>query len=1434
MKKRILSLLLSLLMVMSIAPVNVIAEGAEDYSANVTGTAVFNPAWNTVSGEEIVYGTAYVTDDPTLGLNMSTDYTMSLEGVMDQTFYINNYYSDGTGYWYELAALAGETLPDKLSDMPWVYQNDIPGGAYPDYLIVTPPVVKPTDPTDPSEPEDSCSCCENCTGAEGCECECGACDFCGKEEPEIPVLTHPTGVEVTAESFPEGVSLTVQEVSVSSQLNKYQIPESKQVFGLDISLLNADSSIYQPGGALVKVPVSAPVGTKIGIIHDHNGNISFLGVTKVLSDGTVEFYTDSFSTFAGFTVDFHYNGVDFSIDGRTSILLSELFTAMGINENAYAAETVVFSDTSLVLPTRQDNGDWLLTSLEAFSTEETLIISFTDGHTIVIDVTDASKGVQTTNDQVHLSTSGTSKTYQIFGKLYPDVNGDYTSFATTLFGVEVDFVLYEGNAYPGSGNGSQVGTAWIDQAAFGVQFSLTGSYWYEVYDTYRCQVSEKGTDNFVFDSTNVLTGRKVYIRRYPRTTYYNDNYCKVTQASVMSDSKTTRTVYIYANGTQVGNWTGYFPDRTSAAASDLTVTPYGNWKGRGDVSSNATVVVSNGNYYVYLVSTHTVTWKNWDGSILETDTDVVYGATPSYGSAEPTRATAEGYSYSFSGWSPSVTKVTENTTYTAQFNPSPISYSVSFNGNGATGGSMSNQSFTFGTAQNLTANGYTRAYTVTYDAKGGTVNTTAANTTATATFNGWEDRGSIVYKGTTYSYTTFDAPYYVQPYREEPKSKDVFDSAGFGNGHYNKYGLLDHYVLHGAAEYNNGSVDRKPTPGEGEAPGLYPDQAKVSNLATTNGYTVPLYANWTLGSVTLPNPKKTGYAFKGWYTDAACSDGNEVKGTTYTPTSNVTLYAKWEANTYKVTLDARNNAGESDGTTAYWYMYNTTKDVNGETVYYWTDAACTQPLSGYTITKPVKKGHTFGGYYASTDFANATQYVDANGMCVNNLYAAVADNSTLYAKWNAKTFTINYHANGGSGSMDSHTVAYGSTVQIKGNGFTPPPGMQFAGWAVSATGTAGEYGWSETDKTGWAGTWNYDNGEHGISNNTLNLYAIWENASYTVTWKNWDGSTLDTDTVINGGSATYDKDQPTRPDAAGYSYTFNGWDKGSNGTVSNVTANTTVTAQYAQTPISYTATFDYNGGDSDIVSRSFTVESTLSLPALTRTGYRGVWKVTTAAGNWSDGTEYAPGSSITEQYGNVAFTAQWEVQYRYVLKFDANGGSGGPADQTQDWCGDTSCTFSWNQNSVPTREGYSFLGWAESSASQTNVAGSGYNGYRITGKQAETVEKTLFAIWKRDTGDLKLTFNGTETAPAIVTVTGQGKTITLVLTKSETVIKDLPTGTYKVTVESGNASYTASVKSNTDPRVEKDQTAVADIEISSKGLNWFTAFFRVKNECKNN
>ena len=44
---------------------------------------------------------------------------------------------------------------------------------------------------------------------------------------------------------------------------------------------------------------------------------------------------------------------------------------------------------------------------------------------------------------------------------------------------------------------------------------------------------------------------------------------------------------------------------------------------------------------------------------------------------------------------------------------------------------------------------------------------------------------------------------------------------------------------------------------------------------------------------TLPTPESTGdKVFSGWYTDAACSEGNEV-GEDWAPTADVTLYAKW-------------------------------------------------------------------------------------------------------------------------------------------------------------------------------------------------------------------------------------------------------------------------------------------------------------------------------------------------------------------------------------------------------------------------------------------------------------------------------------------------------------------------------------------------------------
>ncbi len=64
---------------------------------------------------------------------------------------------------------------------------------------------------------------------------------------------------------------------------------------------------------------------------------------------------------------------------------------------------------------------------------------------------------------------------------------------------------------------------------------------------------------------------------------------------------------------------------------------------------------------------YTVTWKDEDGSILEIDYDVAYGATPSYESNIPTKASTSSSDYVFNGWSPNIANITEDTTFTASY-----------------------------------------------------------------------------------------------------------------------------------------------------------------------------------------------------------------------------------------------------------------------------------------------------------------------------------------------------------------------------------------------------------------------------------------------------------------------------------------------------------------------------------------------------------------------------------------------------------------------------------------------------------------------------------------------------------------------------------------------------------------------------------------------
>ena len=197
-----------------------------------------------------------------------------------------------------------------------------------------------------------------------------------------------------AEAVIEAVPLTMDEMI--AYFGEEMAASMGSYVAYDIKIM-VNGEEWQPD-ATVSVTVREPglaveEGENLGVAHVNDETAEISDVAAGMDEeGEIVFDTDGFSLyiFYTFTVDFHYGETTFSINGRTSILLSELFEELGIERSAADVQELTFTDPTLVTVEKVE-GDWKLTSLKAFSSYEMLTCVFGEDDVLEIPVTDAAQ-----------------------------------------------------------------------------------------------------------------------------------------------------------------------------------------------------------------------------------------------------------------------------------------------------------------------------------------------------------------------------------------------------------------------------------------------------------------------------------------------------------------------------------------------------------------------------------------------------------------------------------------------------------------------------------------------------------------------------------------------------------------------------------------------------------------------------------------------------------------------------------------------------------------------------------------------------------------------------------------------------------------------------------------------------------------------------------
>lgn len=340
------------------------------------------------------------------------------------------------------------------------------------------------------------------------------------------------------------------------------------------------------------------------------------------------------------------------------------------------------------------------------------------------------------------------------------------------------------------------------------------------------------------------------------------------------------------------------------------------------------------------------------------------------------------------------------------------------------------------------------------------------------------------------------------------------------------------------------------------------------------------------------------------------------------------------------------------------------------------------------------------------------------------------------SKWNPFGVALDITATGSSVTRKSATQF---TVKIN------------ASWEVFYSGNRTNYGITASS------------GGSSVTLNPFGTYASSGSGSFTGTYS-----------ISGNGSAT-----------KSITVTFRNYEEDWQG---NITESATKSVSFNVTVpalTSYTVKYNTNGGSGAPSSQTKWKDQTLKLSTTkpTRTGYTFQGWGTSAS---DTSVDYAAGANYTAN-ANITLYAIWKA-VTYTVKYNANGGSGAPANQTKTY-GKT-LTLS---STKPTRTSvddngtlttYTFKGWAtsESSTSVAYVAGASYTANAAV---------TLYAVWSKtvssSTFDVSYNTNGGSEVISQIKISGE----TLVLRSTIPVKNGYTFVGWGLSADSNTASYSA-------------------------------------------